>query len=496
MYFRPVVGLEIHLQVKTETKMFCRCKTDYFDKEANVNVCPVCLGFPGALPVPNKLALEKIIKLCLALNCTISQKSKFDRKNYFYPDLSKGYQISQFDMPIGRDGYVEIEIDGDSRRIRIQRVHLEEDTAKSIHLDSETLLDFNKSGIPLIEIVTYPDFASVEEVILFAKRLKQIVKYNEISDTEMQKGQMRFELNISVLGEKTEVNSLGLPNYKVEVKNIGSISVLEKVLNFEFERQKKEQIKGLIPNSQTRGLKGMSGETVFQRLKESADDYRYFPEPDIPPFEINQDQIDKIKSSLNEQPVERKQRYVDMGLEFDQADIFVEDVSKGDWFDTALNQLSKFSKLNPKEVAKWIQGDLSGQMEKLSLSINDLSFSVKWFLELLNMYTQNQITGSVVKKCIESELNSVKKNPIYKTSVSAIDLVTQNEWLQIDDVQFLGDVVSKVVTENSKIVSDIQRNPNAIKALVGIVMRESKGKLNPKVVESELRRILEINNEK
>ena len=294
--FSPVVGLEIHVQVKTKSKMFCRCNAQYFESEANTNICPVCFGLPGAIPVPNKTAIEKVIKLALALNCKINQETKFDRKNYFYPDLPKGYQISQYDQPIGHEGYIEIEVEGDNRRIRIQRVHIEEDTAKSLHSAADTLIDYNKSGVPLVEIVTYPDFASINEVVLFAKRLKQIVRYLGVSDAEMQKGQMRFELNISVKPDTMPANEL--PKYKVEVKNIGSISVLEKVLNFEVKRQSELLEKGEEIKSQTRGLKDMTGETLFQRSKETADDYRYFPEPDIPPLQITESQISEIRKQI------------------------------------------------------------------------------------------------------------------------------------------------------------------------------------------------------
>lgn len=483
----PVVGLEIHLQVKTNSKMFCRCKSEYFGSEPNINVCPVCFGLPGALPVPNEVAFNKALKLAIALNCEINKVTKFDRKNYFYPDLPKGYQISQYDKPIGENGYVEIEIEGDSRRVRIQRIHLEEDTAKSMHKDSgETLIDYNKSGVALIEIVTYPDFESTKEVILFAKRLKQIVKYLDISDAEMQKGHMRFELNISV--KKDTDTSKELPNFKIEVKNIGSISVLEKVLNFEVQRQGELLDKGETIRNQTRGLKGMSGETVFQRFKEESSDYRYFPEPDIPPINISEELIENIRSSITELPNERKQRYLNLGLNEEQADIFVEDATKGDWFDKALEILKRDSSLEDskeliKELAKWIVGDISAILEKKGLSIKDISLDVKDFIEALKLVKANKITGSILKTLLLE---------VFENGNSILSLINERNLIQVDNVDDLKEFINQAIADNDKVVKDISKNPNAIKFLVGYVMKLSRGRANPKVVEEELRRILKI----
>ncbi len=483
--YLPVVGLEIHVQAKTNSKMFCRCSTDYFSKEPNINICPVCFGLPGALPVPNKSAVEKCIQLALALNCTINQNTKFDRKNYFYPDLPKGYQISQFDYPIGFEGYAEIEIDGDVRRIRIQRVHLEEDTAKSLHGNSgETLIDYNKSGVPLIEIVTKPDFENVEEVILFAKRLKQIVKYLNVSDAEMQKGQMRFELNISVKPDTMPVGQF--PDYKVEVKNIGSISVLEKVLGFEFKRQSELLEKGEKIQSQTRGLKGMSGETLFQRSKETSDDYRYFPEPDIPPILISDEQISKLKESMPELPNERKRRYLELGLEGEQADVFVEDTNRGDWFDKLLDLIKERnfeSKDYVKESAKWIIGDISGWLEKKAISILESPISQSDLLKLVELMKSNQISGSISKKVIEE---------IFANGGSVQEIISRENLIQISDSSEIGKFAKEAIDANQKVVSDISKNPNAIKFLVGQVMKLSKGKVNPKIAEEEIRKILKI----
>jgi len=503
--YLPVVGLEIHLQVKTNSKMFCRCSSQYFESEPNSHVCPVCFGLPGAIPVPNKVAFNKALKLAVALNCTINQETKFDRKNYFYPDLPKGYQISQYDQPIGEEGYLEIEYKGDSRRVRIIRVHLEEDTGKSLHAENdETLLDYNKSGVPLLEVVTYPDFESTEEVILFAKRLRQIVRYLNVSDAEMQKGQMRYELNISV---KPDTMPLGqLPDYKAEVKNIGSISVLEKVLNFEVARQIELHNKGEKIPSQTRGLKGMTGETVFQRSKETADDYRYFPEPDIPPLTISNELINSIKESMPELPHQRKQRYVDLGLEFEQADIFVEDTERGDWYDGLLKIIdsennadeeyifeenafngsvasSRFpsKKYLAKEAAKWIVGDISGLLEKKGMTISNLPLSSIELIRLLGHIQAKQLSGSNVKKILEMK---------FDVSDDVSKIIADNNMLQKNDIGVVESFVRQVIEENPRVVLDIEKNPNAIKFLVGQVMRLSKGTVNPKVAEAEIRKSL------
>lgn len=487
MTYIPVVGLEIHVQVKTKSKMFCRCSSVYFGKQPNENVCPVCMGLPGALPVPNKLAFEKAVKLALALNCQINQETKFDRKHYFYPDLPKGYQISQYDQPIGEEGFVEIEIEGDTRRIRVQRVHLEEDTGKSLHGDNdpsgpdETYLDYNKSGVPLLEIVTYPDFESVEEVIAFAKRLRQIVRYVDLSDAEMQKGQMRFELNISV--KPDNLPSGELPNYKVEVKNIGSISVLEKVLTFEVQRQSELLKKGEEIKSQTRGLKGMTGETLFQRSKETADDYRYFPEPDIPPLHISDEMISELKSQMPLLPSERKQKYVDLGLEFEQADIFIEDNIRGNWFDSLLEKLE--DKSLAKEYAKWIVGEISGQLEKRGESIDSSKVTPEDLIYIVRLVKENQISGTIAKDVINKIFESEEKK-------SAEQIIQNENLIQISDSSAVEEFVKKVISENPKLVADLSKNPNVIKALVGQVMKLSKGKVNPKIAEEELRKSLNL----
>ncbi len=479
----PVVGLEIHVQLNTRSKMFSRESANYFNSEPNSHIDPVSFGLPGALPVPNKAAFEKGIRLALALNCRINQNTKFDRKHYFYPDLPKGYQISQYDKPLGFDGFLEFEVGDDSKRIRIQRVHLEEDTGKSIHDESgDTLIDYNKSGVPLAEIVTMPDFESIEEVIAFAKRLRQIVKYANISGGEMQKGQIRYELNLSV----KEAATKGLPDYKIEVKNIGSISVLEKVLKYEVKRQTELLTKGEKIKSQTRGIKGMTGETVFQRSKETADDYRYFPEPDIPPINISDEWIQQIKSTMPELPVERKNRYLSWKLETEQAEILVEEPERGNYFDNAVRlteEKSLAELIPPKDLVKWINTEIAGLLVKSKQTFATCPIKLDDLIFLVKNVNNNQLSRVNAKNVLEALMVSNK---------AAEEIVKEKglmDKIQADEVTLF---VDQAITENQKVVEDIKKNPNAIKFLVGQVMRLSRGKANPQEIEQLIRDRLNI----
>lgn len=519
MLYSPVIGLEIHVQAKTKSKMFCRCNAEYFQNEPNTNVCPVCFGLPGALPLPNKLAIEKCIKLALSLNCSINKETKFDRKNYFYPDLPKGYQISQYDQPIGFDGFLEFEINDDARRIRIKRVHMEEDTAKSLHEGTDTLIDFNKSGVPLIEIVTEPDFESVEEVLIFAKRLRQIIRYTDTSDAEMQKGQMRYELNISVrqeqevrsqksekIGQGLEVTAkqpaqpstlkphTSLPNYKVEVKNIGSISVLEKVINFEIKRQSELLEKGETLVSETRGLKDMTGETLPQRIKETADDYRYFPEPDIPPIIIAEEEIETIKASMPELPDKRKQRYLGLGLNPEQAEVFVENSERGSYFDEVLElavpdgrQGSKQHESGNNEFAKLaarlINTDLAGLLEKSEFDIINSKVTSNKLSEIVSLIVEKKINNIIAKRILET---------VFNTGRDVEEIINTDGLLSSTDSSEIDQFINQVIFENPKVVEDSKKNPNAAKFFVGQVMRLAKGKADPVTVETEIKRKLGI----
>lgn len=479
MNYQPIIGLEIHLQPKTKSKMFCSCSAEYFGLEPNVHTCPVCLGLPGALPVPNKYAIELCIKLALALNCDISKESKFDRKNYFYPDLPKGYQISQYDQPIGENGFVEVDVAGDARRIRITRVHMEEDTGKSQHKGDKTLLDFNKSGVPLIEIVTEPDFTSKEEVDAFAKRLRQIIRYCEISDADMEKGQMRYELNISVKPFDTKE----LPDYKVEVKNIGSISVLQKVIDYEVKRQSELLDKGEKIGQETRGVKDMSGITLSQRTKEGSADYRYFPEPDIPPIRFAETHVEEIRNQLPELPQQKKWRYIkDFKLEPDTAETIVSFKSLYKYFEEALGKVED-PVLVAKELSNWLVGDLRKLSKKQSISVANSKVTPEYLVELVSLINSGKLSKNIGKDVLAQ---------VFNTGNSPSEVVRENELGVMEDQDQLQSIVEKVIETNPKVVEDYKnKNENAIKFLVGQVMKETRGQADPIIAKQLLENSLQ-----
>ncbi|OGE43791.1 aspartyl/glutamyl-tRNA amidotransferase subunit B, partial [Candidatus Daviesbacteria bacterium RIFCSPHIGHO2_12_FULL_38_25] len=325
MNYEPVIGMEVHVELNTKSKMFCRCSADYFGKEPNTHVCPVCLGLPGALPVPNKKALEYCMMIGLALGCKISEKSLFERKNYFYPDLPKGYQISQYRWPLCVDGWIEIA----GRKIRINRAHQEEDTGKLNHRGNETMIDFNRSGVPLVEIVTEPDFRGVEEVRDYAKKLQQLFRYLGVSNADMEKGDMRLEANVSVRPELVE----GLPNYRVELKNINSFRFMVAAIEYEIKRQISELEAGKKLTQETRGWNEQKKETYLQRSKEEAHDYRYFPEPDIPEISLQSSAI-RLQQQMPELPWDKLARFQKQyGLTKQQAEILTESRELADFYE-------------------------------------------------------------------------------------------------------------------------------------------------------------------
>ena len=423
--YEPVIGFEIHVELNTKYKMFCRCPADWFGKEPNTQTCPVCLGMPGALPVPNKKALEYTMKIAKSLNCEINKSQQFDRKHYFYPDLPKGYQITQFYKPMGINGKVTIIVSGKPKQVRIRRIHLEEDTGKSIHEGEDTLVDFNRSGVPLVEIVTEPDFRNAEEAKIFLKMLQILVRRLGVSDADMEKGSMRLEPNIS-LRKKGES---GLPNYKVEVKNINSFNFAVKAIEYEIIRQAKLLERGETPAQETRGFDMSTGKTVSQRRKEIAEDYRYLTEPDIPEIVFSDEDIKKITSNLPVTPYEQYAGYIELGIDPKIAWTLVEESELSVLFDA----------INEKHLR-----ELGVTYEKLAKFI-------------VNKYKQYKF------KSLKDVINAYKKEYSKET---------------IDESEAI-EIIRKIIQENPKAVADYKAGKqNAIQFFIGQFMRVVKKKID------------------
>jgi aspartyl-tRNA(Asn)/glutamyl-tRNA(Gln) amidotransferase subunit B len=479
-----IVGLEIHVQTNTNSKMFCKCPTGYFHKEPNTQVCPVCLGLPGALPLPNKRAIELCILMGLATNCDIDNEIRFDRKHYFYPDLPKGYQISQYKRPICSDGYVDLP---SGTRVEIERIHQEEDVAKSTHhLEKGTgkeysLIDYNKSGIPLIEIVTRPCIRNAKDAKDFATKIRQIARYLNISDGDMEKGQMRCEPNISVQekgkwkyedGKIMPIGNYKL-NSKVEIKNIGSITAVEKSIEYEVKRIIEELEDGKTIVQQTRGWNAEKGKSEFQRSKETADDYRYMPEPDIPVIEVSTEDLERISKELIELPNEKIERYINTwGISQYSAEVISSTTENAQYFEKLQKELSK--KLNEKdsaiEASNWLMGTVYA-IGNLDIDIVDLSKLILAFKE--GIFTKSK-AEEILRDCIENkkdisdELDKAKKDKEENSSN-------------------ITDTIKEVISNNTKAVNDYKGGKETtLGFLVGQVMQATKGTANPNEVRDIL----------
>jgi aspartyl-tRNA(Asn)/glutamyl-tRNA(Gln) amidotransferase subunit B len=437
--YKPIVGLEIHIEQNTKSKMFCQCPADYFGAEPNTHTCPVCLGMPGGLPVPNEEAIRRTMMLGLALNCHINREFKFDRKHYFYPDLAKGYQISQYDEPIAVNGNLKIRTINGIKEFRIKRVHLEEDTGKLSHDGDISKIDFNRGGVPLMEIVTEPDFSDGEDVKIFLEELQILVRYLGIANADMEKGDMRLEPNISVqlLDKYPE-----LPDYKVEVKNINSFRFVKKSIEYEVDRHIEILENGEIPPQETRGWDNTTGTTVSQRTKEDAHDYRYFPEPDIPVFEYSDEFIENLEGELPELPFDKVTRYIDeLGIKDVDAHILTRSKSDSEYFESILKVLDKSDKEKNQKIA-----------------------------------------NSIINKKISSDLSPEDFVKQFEEESKPIET----------DSGLLDKVVADVISSNDKAIEDYKSgsNPNAIMFLVGQVMKEMKGQADAQTVKSKLEEIL------
>lgn len=480
--YKTFIGLEIHIQSKTKSKMFCSCSSSYFGADPNTHTCPVCLGLPGGLPSANRKAIENCIKLGIALHCDINRSSKFDRKHYVYPDLSKSYQISQYDLPFCVNGYIEVtggETDDDKTRVRIKRIHQEEDTAKSIHNADGTVIDYNKSGVALIEVVTEPDFESTAQVMEFARSLQQIVRYLDVSDANMEMGQMRFELNISV-GDVDKLSNLELPSYKVECKNISSISILEKVINFEVNRQSELLTKGITPIQETRGIDDITGETYTQRIKEDAEDYRYFPEPDLPNIIISDKWLSDIKETIGILPDDIIYNLLNLGISRESADIIVQDRERCSWFMSLLSKIPtdvEFDKnIVISQLCNFFVGELFAILKKNKVEFSDIKISHQNYLDMILELLRNNISGSTIKNLLSRY--------IVGESLAVLDYIKCNNLQQISDIIIILPIVKEVIVLNQKAVNDFHAGKIVAKAsLVGQVMSRFKGKANPQIID-------------
>ncbi len=474
--YEPVIGLEVHVQLATKTKLFCGCKAE-FGSEPNANTCPVCLGWPGSLPVLNEAALRLAIQVGLALHCQISGRLKFDRKHYFYPDLPKAYQISQYDMPVNGKGYLEIKTESSvpSRRIGVTRAHLEEDAGKLLHegIKDGSLIDYNRTGTPLLEIVSEPDLRSAEDAYAYLTELKAILQYLEVSDCNMEEGSLRCDANVSI-------RPVGQEKFgtKTEIKNLNSFKAVQKAITYEIERQKELLEAGDKVTQETRLWNEGTGKTHLMRSKEEAHDYRYFPEPDLVPFTISRDLIRDLEKSLPELPQARVARLIkDFGLSDYDAAVLVQEKKLADYFENCVQE-----KVGAKLASNWIQSELLAQLKVVGKTIEDSPVSPKALAELIQLIESNRISGKIAKDLLPA---------MFETGKSASALVQERGLEQLTDTKFIEEVAARVIAENPKSVADFKSGKaQALGFLVGQVMKQTQGKANPKLANEILVRQL------
>ncbi len=473
--YEAVIGLEVHAQILTESKMFCGCSTDYLTAPPNANTCPVCLGLPGSLPVINRRAVEATIRTALALNCEIPEFTKFDRKNYFYPDLPKGYQISQYDLPLSVKGYLEFDIDGKTRRCGITRVHLEEDTGKLLHEGAieesqASLVNFNRCGVPLMEIVSEPDLRSPEEAREYVMRLRAILQYIGINAGDMESGQLRCDANVSL-------RPSGAKEYgtKVEVKNMNSFRAIQRAIAFEVDRQTRAIEAGERLVQETRGWNEPKGITVSQRSKEYAHDYRYFPEPDLPPLTVSRDWVAQIQAGLPELPAARKTRFIEgVGLSAYDATLLTVSRAAADFFEDAVKDGAP-----PKAAANWILGDLSKLRNPDAWDVAGPPIRAAQLAQLLRLIESGQISGKMAKDLLPQVADSGRDPQA---------LVAEKGLTQITGDEQLAALVDEVISANPQSVESYRAGKQqALQFLVGQAMKRSQGRANPERLNALLR---------
>lgn len=483
MDLEPVIGLEIHVELATSSKLFCGC-VNRFGQNINTQVCPVCLGLPGTLPVTNEKAVELLLNAAIGLECEIPKRSKFDRKNYFYPDMPKNYQISQYDLPLAVHGKLRIHWNEQEHTIRIHRIHLEEDTGKSTHIAGiggriheslYTLLDYNRAGVPLIEIVTEPDLQSEEQAVLFLQKLRLTLQTLGISDCKMEEGRMRCDANISVRPKNT--TALGV---KVEVKNMNSFKSVRDALCFEIERQTKRLSQGEKLEQETRGWNEDKKFTFSMRSKEEAHDYRYFPEPDLPPFEIKPEQLEAIRSTMPELPEAKMNRYRrTYALPVEYAETLVNDAALSAFFEASVGLWNQ-----PKEICNWLRGDISKYLNETGLEISETRLTPANLVQLLQLVDNGTISGKIGKELLPDLL---------KDGHSPSALVEKKGLAQISDPESLKQIIQDILKEpaSAKGVEEYKAgNTRALGFFVGAVMKKTAGKANPKLVNDLLKESL------
>ncbi|HEU5370465.1 MAG TPA: Asp-tRNA(Asn)/Glu-tRNA(Gln) amidotransferase subunit GatB [Ktedonobacterales bacterium] len=477
--YEVIIGLEVHAQLLTASKMFCRCSASYADAAPNTHNCPICMGMPGVLPVINEQAVEYTVMTALALNCSIPSFSKFDRKNYFYPDLPKGYQISQYDIPLSRNGYLTITLKDEEKRVGIHRVHLEEDTGRLLHRvepDGEafSLVDLNRAGIPLMEIVSEPDMRSAEEARLYLQKLRAILVYLGVSSGRMEEGSLRCDANVSVrpLGE----TRLGT---KTEIKNMNSFRAVQRALEYEAARQISILQAGGTITQETRGWVESKGVTVSQRSKEQAHDYRYFPEPDLPPLVLSQEWIEGVRAKMPELPDAKRQRFMEQyGLRAYDAEVLTAERALADYYEQAVAAAQGALPVRAKVVANWITGDLARLLNAAGQEITACPVTPAGLAKLVDLVVEERISGSQAKDVLEKSFASGQQ---------PAEIVEAQGIAQISDQGELERIIDAVIADNPKAVEDFQRGKeSSVTWLIGQVMKRSAGRAKPALVRALL----------
>ena len=475
MKYETVIGLEIHTELATNTKIFCSCE-NAFGGEPNTRVCPVCSGMPGTLPVLNKRVVDYAIKAGLAMNCEITKFGKQDRKNYFYPDLPKAYQISQFDLPLCQHGYIDINVEGETKRIGITRIHIEEDAGKLVHDDygNTSMADYNRCGVPLIEIVSEPDMRSPEEARVFLETLKSILEYTEVSDCKMQEGSLRCDVNVSIrpVGQK----EFGT---RCEMKNVNSFSAAYRAMQYEEKRQAKVLDEGGTVDQETRRWDDIHGVSTVMRSKEDAQDYRYFPEPDLVPIVVSDEWIEEIRKTIPELPEQRKARYIaEHGLPEYDAFIITSSKTLADYFDACVA-----AGATPKIASNWLMGDISKILNDKELEPADIPFSAGQLAQMIALIEKGTISTSAAKKV----LSAMFENPEDPEKI-----VEKLGLVQVSDEGAIKEMIDEVLKNNPQSVADYKAGKDkAMGFLVGQTMKMSRGKANPQIINKLLKEALD-----